>query len=92
MLESSKLPFRMWYLAMAIMSFCKKDLSAIEMQLQLGHKFYEPVWVMMYKIRKSMVNRDDKYSLMDMIEFDKGYFDVETSEKENLKRGRGSRK
>lgn len=94
MLESSKLPFRMWYLAMALMSFSKKGISALEMQRQLGHKFYEPVWAMMHKIRKSMGKRDDKYNLTDMIEFDEGYFEVETSEKEkeNLKRGRGSQK
>lgn len=94
MLESSKLPFRMWYLTMALMSFSKKGISALEMQRQLGHKFYEPVWAMMHKIRKSMGKRDDKYNLTDMIEFDEGYFEVETSEKEkeNLKRGRGSQK
>lgn len=49
---------------------------------------------MMHKIRKSMGKRDDMYNLSDMIEFDEGYFEVETSEKEqeNLKRGRGSQK
>ena len=94
MLESSKLSFRMWYLTIAFMSFSKKGVSALEMQRQLGHKFYEPVWAMMHKIRKSMGKRDEKYNLSDMIEFDEGYFEVETSEKEqeNLKRGRGSQK
>lgn len=92
MMESSKLPVRTWYIAMTFMGFSKKGISALEMQRQLKHKFYEPVWAMMHKIRNSMGKRDDMYKLEDMIEFDEGYFEVETSEKvqENLKRGRGS--
>ena len=92
MMQSSKLSFRMWFAAMTFMSFSKKGISALEMQRQLKHKFYEPIWAMMHKIRVSMGKRDDLYNLEDMVEFDEGYFTVETSEKdrENLKRGRGS--
>ncbi|WP_309607898.1 IS1595 family transposase [Flavobacterium sp.] len=91
-MESSKLSFKMWFAAMTFMSFSKKGISALEMQRQLGHKFYEPIWAMMHKIRVSMGKRDDLYNLEDMVEFDEGYFSVETSEKDkaNLKRGRGS--
>lgn len=37
-----------------------------------------------------MGKRDDLYNLEDMVEFDEGYFSVETSEKDkaNLKRGK----
>lgn len=91
-MQSSKLSFRMWFSAMIFMSYSKKGISALEMQRQLEHKFYEPIWAMMHKIRVSMGKRDDMYNLEDMVEFDEGYFTVETSEKdkENLKRGRGS--
>lgn len=91
-MQSSKLSFRMWFSAMIFMSYSKKGISALEMQRQLEHKFYEPIWAMMHKIRVSMGKRDDMYNLEDMVEFDEGYFIVETSEKdkENLKRGRGS--
>ena len=91
-MESSKLSFKMWFAAMTFMSFNKKGISALEMRRQLGHKFYEPIWAMMHKIRVSMGKRDDLYNLEDMVEFDEGYFSVETSEKDkaNLKRGRGS--
>ena len=46
----------------------------------------------MHKIRVSMGKRDDLYNLEDMVEFDEGYFTVETPEidKKNLKRGRRS--
>lgn len=94
MMESSKLPVRDWFIAMAFMTYSKKGISAKELQRQLGHKRYEPVWLMMHKIRTAMGKRDDRYKLEDMIEFDEGYFETETkeSDKQNLKRGRGSKK
>ena len=58
LMESSKLPFRKWYLAMAFMSFSKKGMSAKELQRQLGHSRYESIWSMMHKIRSSMGKRD----------------------------------
>ena len=92
MMESAKLPFRKWYLAMAFMSFSKKGLSATELQRQLGHNRYEPIWFMMHKIRKAMGNRDALYKLTDIVEFDEGCFETETDKatRTSLKRGRGS--
>lgn len=94
MMESSNLPFRKWYLAMAFMSFTKKGGPATELQKQLGHKCYEPIWRMMHKIRKAMINRDNLYQLEGMLEFDEGYFTTDTSkkDKQNLKRGGGSQR
>ena len=43
-----------WYLCMAFMSFSKKGLSALEMELQIGHKRNETVWKLMHKIRTGM--------------------------------------
>lgn len=59
-LENSKLPFRLWFLAMHLMVSTKKNISALEVQRQIGHKYYEPVWAMMQKIRRSMGNKDEK--------------------------------
>ncbi len=94
MMESSKLPIRDWFIAMAFMTYSKKGISGRELQRQLGRKRYEPVWYMMHKIRAAMGKRDDLYKLHDFVEFDEGYFITETNEsdKQNLKRGRGSQK
>ena len=94
MMENYKLPIRKWYLAMAFMSFSKKGISAAEMQRQLDHSRYETIWVMMHRIREAMGNRDGRYELAGMVEFDEAYFETETSEKDkqNLKRGRGSQR
>jgi hypothetical protein len=93
-MENSNLPIRMWYIAMAFMSYSKKGLSAKELQRQLSHKYYEPIWFMMQKLRKSMGQRDALYQLKDMIEFDEAYVETEVSEKvrQDLKRGKGSQR
>lgn len=96
-MESSNLPFLHWFIAIHLMTSTKKGLSAKEMQRQLGHKRYEPIWYMMQKIRVAMGARDDRYQLSGFTEMDEGYFasvDSETKgcKKEVLKRGRGSQK
>jgi len=51
-----------------------------------------PFWAMVHKLRKAMGQRDERYTLEGMIEFDEGYFTVESSEVEQEKglRGRGA--
>jgi transposase-like protein len=94
MMESSKLGFRVWFTAMAFMSYSKKGISASELQRQLGHSRYETIWSLMHKIRSAMGQRDSLYGLSDMVEFDDAYFVTETTtkEKNQLKRGRGSKR
>lgn len=91
-MQSSNLSFLTWYKAMFLMSTTKKSFSAKEIQKQLGLKRYEPVWAMVHKLRKAMGNRDARYTLEGMIEFDEGYFTVESSEIEQEKgiRGKGA--
>ena len=57
------------------MSLTKKGFSALELQRLLGHKRYEPIWLMMPKIGISMGHRDDKYILDGYIEMDEGFFE-----------------
>jgi transposase-like protein len=77
---------------MFLMTATKKGFSSKEIQKQLGLKRYEPVWAMVHKIRKAMGKREARYTLEGMIEFDEGYFTVESSEIEQDKgiRGRGA--
>lgn len=91
-MQSSNLPFLVWYKTMFLLSMTKKGFSSKEIQKQLGLKRYEPVWAMVHKLRKAMGKRDDRYTLEGMIEMDEGYFTVESSEFEKNKamRGRGA--
>lgn len=91
-MESSKLPFQYWLYAIYLMSMTKKGLSASELQRQLGHKRYEPIWAMMHKIRSIMGLRDDLYELDGIVEVDDAFFKTHSDNKDDepSKRGRGS--
>ena len=94
-MQASKLPFRYWFIAIHLLTSTKKTFSSLELQRQLGHKYYEPVWYMVQKLRATMGYRDSKYQLTDIVELDEGFFEsVDTDKKddEKRKRGRGSQK
>lgn len=79
---------------MFLMTSTKKGYSACEIANQVEHKRYNTIWSIMHRLREAMGIRDEKYLLTDMVEFDEGFFTVETSEKDKkkLKRGKGSQK
>jgi len=91
-MHDSKLPVRVWYQCMMLMMMTKKAISAHEMRRQLGMKNYRPVWEMMHKIRRAMGQRDDRYGLEGMIEFDEAHFSVPVKKGTKLKRGKGSQR
>lgn len=95
-MEASNLPVRYWFIGMHLMS-STKPFSALELQRQLGHKRYEPIWYMMHKLRAAMGKRDQRYKLEEFVELDEGFFESvpgkeNRGEAEPLKRGRGSQK
>ena len=63
-MHGSKLPLLYWFTAIHLMTATKKTFSALEMQRQLGHKRYQPIWEMMHKLRSVMGIRDDRYKLL----------------------------
>jgi hypothetical protein len=73
MMEHSNLPIKKCYSAMVFVSNSKKGISATELQRQLNHKRYEPIWRMMHNIRATIGQRESKLQLEDMIAFDEGY-------------------
>jgi hypothetical protein len=92
-MHDSNLPFRYWFIAIHLLTSTKKSFSAKELQRQLGHNRYEPIWYMLHKLRSAMGNRDERYKLSGVIELDEGFFSTEIAENEKdnpLKRGRGS--
>jgi hypothetical protein len=102
-MEQSNLSFQYWMICMELMTLSKKSFSAVQMQKILGHKRYEPIWLMMHKIRLVMGKRDEKYQLSGCLELDEGFFESvdkqeiisqkEGKEKQapaKIKRGRGS--
>ena len=94
-MHGSKLPFQYWFIAMHLITSTKKSFSAKEIQRQLGHKRYEPIWAMLHKLRSVMGLRDNQYKLEQEIELDEGFFEtvsITRDKSEPLKRGRGSQR
>lgn len=97
-MQDSNLPIRMWFLCLHLMTGVKKSFSALEMQKQLGHGRYEPVWYMMHKIRATMGKRDARYQLAKDFEIDEAFFEtvnfeyIKRKDSEPLKAGRGSQR
>lgn len=99
-MENSKLPYRFWLITLHLLTSTKKTISALELQRQLGHKYYEPIWAMVHKVRLVLGKRDSKYKLDENVEIDEAFYSVGysldtdsfTGEKEELKRGKGSQK
>ena len=91
-MESSHLSYQYWYYTMYLMAMQKKSISSLEVQRQLGHKYYHPIWKMMHKIRRAMGNRDEMYELNGVVELDDAFFKSHSDKerKEPNKRGRGS--
>ena len=93
-MHGSNLPLMYWFTAIHLLTSTKKTFSAKEMQRQLNHKRYQPIWEMMHKLRSVMGQRDATYELKDTIELDEAYFTTENplDEDEPLKRGVGSQR
>jgi ribosomal protein L37E len=93
-MENSNLPIRIWMMAITFITATNKGFSAIELQKQLGMKRYEPVFRMYHKLRTVMGQRDDRYRLEDMVEYDEAYVGKSTKAqvRSKLKRGRGTQK
>jgi Zn ribbon nucleic-acid-binding protein len=94
-MHGSQLPFRYWFVAIHLLTSTKKSFSASELQRQLGHSTYNPIWAMLHKLRGAMGVRDARYQLSGIVELDEGFFSTAAPEEEKdkpLKRGRGSQK
>lgn len=94
-MHNTKLPLMYWFIAIHLLTSMRKSISAAELQRQLGHNRYQPIWEMLHKLRDVMGQRDAEYKLAGCIELDEGFFttEIETGEKDvPLKRGRGSQR
>ena len=92
-MEHSKLPFRYWFVAMHLLTSTKKSFSSSELQRQLGHKRFQPIWEMMHKLRNVMGKHDSEYQLSGQVELDNAFITTlipDDQKNEKLKRGAGS--
>lgn len=69
-MENSNLPIRYWMICIELMTLTHRKMPILKIQYLLGHKRYEPIWLMVQKIRLVMKIRDEKYRLRAYSEFD----------------------
>ena len=94
-MHHSKMSFQNWFKTITFLTSTKKSFSAKEIQRQLDHNRYEPIWAMAHKIRSVMGLRDTDYQLEGEVEVDEGFFEtisITRDVSEKLKRGKGSQK
>jgi len=99
--QDSNLSLLLCFEVLYLMTSTKKGYSALEIQKQVEHSRYEPIWYLCQKIRYAMGERDDLYVLKGFLEIDDAFFkvvdkkkaesaEIQVKEDPPLKRGRGS--
>lgn len=82
------LPLLYWFVALFLVAFDKRGLSALLLSEQLGIH-YETAWAMLAKMRHAMAKRDSAYKLKGYVEIDEMFIGATN---EGSKRGRGTKK
>jgi len=84
--EASKLPLRLWFLAMHLLTQSKNNVAALELMRHLGVS-YRSAWLMKHKLMEVMYLRERPRKLTGRVEIDDAYLGGERS---GGKSGRGS--
>jgi hypothetical protein len=69
-IENSNLPLKYWLSTIAYLNIIGKKISALELQKVIGHKRYEPIWLMMKKIKNISEADNFLYKISDYIQID----------------------
>jgi transposase-like protein len=72
LMESTKLPLRIWFLAMFLVSQDKTGLSSLALKRQLGTS-YRTAWLIHQKLMGSMERRDRQRPLSGAVQMDDAY-------------------
>lgn len=80
--QGSKLPLRVWFLAIYLLTQSKNGLSALSLKRQLGVS-YNTAWLLKHKLMQAMKERDDRQPLEGVVQLDDAYWGGE-------RRGRGT--
>jgi len=76
-MHHSKLSYRTWFIAFHLVTSTHNSFSAAEIQRQLGHKYYNPIWQCMHKIRVAMGRIEEQRKLGGDVEIDEAYFSTQ---------------
>jgi len=85
-MESTKLPLTIWFLAFYLIGQAKTSISSLQLSRQLGVA-YNTAWMLHSKILRAMSERDECYVLQGKVQMDDAYLG---GERPGGKAGRGS--
>jgi len=68
-MHRSKLPLRIWFEAIHLMTCHSNGISAEQAQAQLGLGSYKTAWLLLHKLRRAMLN-PDRTLLQALVEVD----------------------
>lgn len=85
-MQGTKLPLTVWFLAIYFISQAKTGLSALALKRQLGVS-YPSAWLVHHKLMQAMAEREERYALQGRVQIDDAYLGGERS---GGKSGRGS--
>lgn len=86
LLQSTKLPLTIWFLAIYLVSQAKTGLSSLALRRQLGVS-YPTAWMLHHKLMHAMAQREQCHQLRGLVQLDDAYLGGERS---GGKVGRGS--
>ena len=70
---ATKLPLRVWFMAMFLLTQAKNGLSALELSRQLGIS-YNSTWLIKHKLMQVMKERESARPLQGMIQLDDAFW------------------
>jgi len=82
-IEHSNLPLKYWLFTIAYLNIIGEKISALELQKEIGHKRYEPIWFMLKKIKNISKADNFLYKIADYIQIDENgikYIDYKNSQ------------
>ena len=85
-LQATKLPLTLWFLAFYLIGQAKTGISSLELSRHLGVN-YDTAWLLHNKIMRAMTVREESYVLLGKIQMDDAYLG---GERPGGKSGRGS--
>jgi len=72
-MHRTHLPLRKWFWAIYLVACDKRGISALALSDKIEVS-YKAAWYMLKRIRAAMAQRDDRYALGGIVEFDDSYF------------------
>lgn len=82
-LEASKLPVSYFFIALHLLIKNGDKLTIEEFQRQTSHKYYEPLWGFLRRIKTYVKNEDANNVLLDFIEVANTHFTFQPFTKDN---------